>query len=83
VSTTLENIIPSSSGQDLGTPSQQWDVFAQTITLNGVSIITGTGTPSGVVSATPGSLYLNLSGGTSTTLYVKESGSGTSGWVAK
>lgn len=45
--------------------------------------ISGTGSPEGVVAASPGSLYVNLSGGTSTTLYVKTSGSGNTGWTAK
>ena len=48
------------------------------------AIYSGTGSPNGVVTANPGSLYLNQSGGSSTTLYVKESGSGTNtGWVGK
>lgn len=48
-----------------------------------VSITTGTGTPEAVVTASPGSLYLNLSGGAGTTLYVKESGGGNVGWIGK
>lgn len=47
------------------------------------NIITGTGSPSGVVSAGQGTLYLRSDGGAGTTLYVKETGSGTSGWAAK
>lgn len=43
----------------------------------------GTGSPESAVEAAPGSSYTNLSGGTSTTLYVKESGTGNTGWVAK
>ena len=39
--------------------------------------------PEGSVSAEPGSMYLNTSGGPGVTLYVKESGSGNTGWVAK
>jgi hypothetical protein len=47
-------------------------------------IYSGSGSPNGVVTANPGSLYLNTSGGSGTTLYVKESGSGTNtGWVGK
>lgn len=49
----------------------------------GPLIKAGTGTPAGVVSAPVGSLYLRSDGGASTTLYVKESGVGTAGWVAK
>jgi hypothetical protein len=50
---------------------------------NGVKWLTGLSTPEGVVTAAPGSLYTNLAGGAGTTLYVKESGSGNTGWVAK
>lgn len=44
----------------------------------------GTGSPQGVVVADIGCQYINLSGGASTTLWVKESGNNTNtGWVAK
>jgi hypothetical protein len=43
----------------------------------------GAGTPEGAVTAPVGSLYTNTSGGANTTLYVKESGAGNTGWVAK
>lgn len=43
----------------------------------------GQGSPNGAVAAGPGHVYLDTDGGASTTLYVKESGTGTSGWVAK
>lgn len=43
----------------------------------------GTGSPEGVLAAPIGTLYVNLSGGTSTTLYVKTSGTGNTGWTAK
>lgn len=49
----------------------------------GPTVIGGSGAPEGVVIAPQGSLYLNSNGGTNTTLYVKESGSGNTGWVAK
>ena len=43
----------------------------------------GAGTPEAVVTAPVGTLYIRTDGGTSTTLYVKETGSGNTGWVAK
>lgn len=49
----------------------------------GATWTSGTGSPEGVVTATAGSLYTDTNGGASTTLYVKESGSGNTGWVAK
>jgi hypothetical protein len=43
----------------------------------------GSGTPEGAVTAPVGSMYTRSDGGASTTLYVKESGAGNTGWVAK
>ena len=44
----------------------------------------GYGSPEGVVTASIGCQYVNLNGGASATLYVKESGDNTNtGWVAK
>ncbi len=43
----------------------------------------GSGSPEGVVTAPTGSIYLNLNGGANTTLYVKTSGTGNTGWTAK
>jgi hypothetical protein len=53
--------------------------------LNGISpfFSTGTGSPNGVVTSPPGAIYLNQAGGAGATLWVKESGSGASGWIAK
>jgi len=42
----------------------------------------GSGSPEGVVTAVVGSVYQNRTGGEATTLYVKETGSGNTGWVA-
>lgn len=44
---------------------------------------TGTVNPEGVITAPVGSLFTNTNGSTSTTLYVKETGTGNTGWVAK
>lgn len=46
-------------------------------------LYTGAGSPEGVVVAVTGSLYTNTSGGAATTLYVKTSGTGSTGWTAK
>ena len=43
----------------------------------------GTGSPEGVVTAPIGSYYSRTDGGTGTSFYVKESGTGSTGWVAK
>lgn len=43
----------------------------------------GAGNPNGIVTAPPGSVYLNNAGGAVTTLWVKETGIANTGWVAK
>jgi len=43
----------------------------------------GAGSPEGAVVAPIGRLYVRTDGGANTTLYVKESGTGDTGWVAK
>ncbi len=44
----------------------------------------GTVSPNGAVTGSPGDLYLSLAGGTTTTLWVKESGAQTmTGWIGK
>lgn len=45
--------------------------------------LTGTGTPEGAVTAGRGTMFLRTDGGAGTTLYIKESGTGNTGWVAK
>lgn len=52
-------------------------------TETGVKWTSGSGTPEGAVTAPVGSLFTRTDGGASTTLYVKESGSGNTGWIAK
>lgn len=54
------------------------------ITLpGGITWTSGSGSPEGVVTAPVGSLYSRSDGGLLTSLYVKESGSGNTGWVGK
>ncbi len=75
----------------LGSDSLRWKrVHLQNGADGGVSFgsalpnwCTGAGTPEGVVTARIGSLWTRTDGGAGTTLYVKESGTGTTGWVAK
>lgn len=50
---------------------------------SGPTWTSGTGTPEASVTAPVGSIYTRTDGGASTTLYVKESGTGNTGWVAK
>lgn len=48
-----------------------------------VKLCIGSGSPESVVTANVGSLYLRTDGGANTTLYIKESGTGNTGWTAK
>jgi len=43
----------------------------------------GSGTPEAVVTAPVGAFYSRTDGGAGTSFYVKESGVGNTGWVAK
>lgn len=49
----------------------------------GIPWFSGSGSPESSVTAPIGALYSRTDGGASTTLYVKESGTGNTGWVAK
>lgn len=49
---------------------------------SGPIILAGSGSPEGAVTAVVGSMYMRTDGGANTTLYVKESGSGNTGWAA-
>lgn len=49
----------------------------------GGQIHTGSGSPETNISAPVGSLYMRTDGGAGTSLYVKESGTGNTGWTAK
>lgn len=48
-----------------------------------VTWISGVGSPENVLLAPVGSIYSRTDGGAGTTLYVKETGTGNTGWVAK
>lgn len=58
---------------------------AATIFVGGTSLkeVVGAGTPEGSVTAPVGSRYRRTDGGAATALYVKESGTGNTGWVGK
>jgi hypothetical protein len=58
-------------------------LLPRTNSQSGKLFYMGTGTPEGNITAPIGSMYFNLSGGSATTLYVKESGAGNTGWVGK
>lgn len=84
---TTRNWVPvTDNARDLGSNSTRWaNVFGtQFRPGDGGPIWTsGVGTPEGAVAAPVGSLFTRTDGGAGTTLYVKQSGSGATGWVAK
>lgn len=68
------------------TTNRASDTFSRQITIGSsgiVRILSGTGSPEGLVSAVVSTIYLRSDGGASTSFYVKQSGSGNTGWVAK
>ena len=58
--------------------SLAYNVGAFNVTVN-----SGSGSPEGVLTAPVGSMYTDANGGIGTTLYIKESGTGNTGWAAK
>lgn len=78
-----------------GTLSATTDVSGATATISGnitsttgklllgtIQILRGTATPESAVTAPVGSIFLRTDGAADTTLYVKETGTGNTGWVA-
>ena len=51
--------------------------------LSDVRVLSGQGSPEGVVEAPVGTLYTRTDGGVGSTLYVKQVGTGNTGWSAK
>jgi hypothetical protein len=48
----------------------------------GATSTIGRGSPAGIISAPPGSDYRNLNGGAGSTYWIKQTGTGSSGWFA-
>lgn len=70
----------------MGTSALRWQNSYSTNFRPGAGAViwtSGSGTPEGAVTAPIGSLYTRTDGGAGTTLYVKESGAGNTGWVGK
>ena len=74
------------STRDFGSSTLRWANGYITQVRPGAGAViwtSGTGTPEAAVTAPIGSLFTRTDGGAATTLYVKESGAGNTGWVAK
>jgi hypothetical protein len=64
------NLVIGTSGKGISLPG-------------GITWTSGAGSPEGVVTAPVGSLYSRSDGGVLTSLYVKQSGTGNTGWAGK
>lgn len=79
-----EQIADGGVAAPLASPTFTGTVTVPTpLNISTIKILVGAGTPEGAVTAVVGSLFLRTDGSTSTTLYVKTSGSGNTGWTAK
>jgi hypothetical protein len=65
------------------TPKNDRELFSWLRVAHDLNVLFGTGTPETNVTAPIGTMYLRKDGGAGTTLYVKESGTGATGWAAK
>lgn len=68
------------SGGGITTPWLLSDIL---LTDQALHLYSGTGSPNGQITAPVGSLYFRTDGGATSTIYVKESGAGNTGWIAK
>jgi len=80
-------LYPDATGtRTLGSAGIRWSTtYTDLLRLGSSEVLfrSGSGTPEAFVTAPVGSIYTRTDGGASTTLYVKESGTGNTGWVAK
>ncbi len=71
----------------LGRPTQLLQIFSEDVgrEISQLSVVSGSGSPEGVVPAGVGKFYINASGGTGTMLYAKKlsdiGGDSSKGWV--
>lgn len=75
-------------GNDVGRlTTSLYDVLRRIVTAvnrqEDSRVLRGAGSPEGAVVANVGALYARTDGGAGSTLYVKESGTGNTGWIAK
>jgi hypothetical protein len=70
VTVSTQNLIVATSGKGIKLPG-------------GITWTSGAGSPEGVITAPIGSIYSRSDGGILTSFYVKQSGTGNTGWAAK
>lgn len=66
-----------------GTPTDRAGEFMEEVTrqLNLSTILTGSGSPEGVVAANPTQLYMDTAGTAGNILYIKKTGVSDTGWI--
>ena len=80
------SVIPSGTDWSIYNVSTRQNLMGGPVvwgTSTGPQELFGTGSPEGVKTAPVGSTYRRADGGAGTSFYVKESGTGNTGWVAK
>ena len=81
----INNIDPQFDLDVVGDGAFTASLTARDLVLSGsgnAQILGGTASPEGTKTAPPGSLYLRTDGGVNSTLYVKQAGTGNTGWTA-
>ncbi len=65
------------------TPTERSSEFIEEVSrqINQNTVQSGTGSPEGVISAEPTTLYMDDSGTAGSILYVKKTGAGSTGWI--
>ena len=58
-----------------------FEIGKVSLASNGVGITAGSGDPNGIITAQPGSLYLNWQGGIGQCIWTKINGTGNTGWM--
>ena len=84
--TTASITAETDAAVDVGTSGKRFRdirLSRQIVLGSTVTYTTSGASPEGVQTANVGSIHTNTAGGASTTLYVKTSGSGNTGWTAK
>ena len=76
---------PSTGNPEVDQFLQDMLEIAKSVQLKGndVQSLAGAGAPEGVITANVGSTYRQTDGGTLTSFWVKESGTGNTGWASK
>lgn len=66
-----------------GMPSDRMAEWAEEVTrqVNFNTVLSGTGSPEGVLSADPRQMYMDESGTAGSILYIKKTGTGNTGWI--